>query len=211
MALETGTYIEDLNANNPDGNSPRSRGDDHLRLIKKTLKNSFPVDLRQLTGLTGSDEGKIITVDSEGLLQASVAGETIEEDAAITVTTTATEFSFDTETSDDLNLWDGANPTRFTMPENNLILVCTFTGSYANHTAGMDALQLNARVNGSQGNQVSLIPFFFTAGNFPETFFFVTGLSLGDYFEVRPRLFQIDTADTSIDVTNAKISIRRFF
>jgi microcystin-dependent protein len=42
MALESGTYISDLVITNPDGTDTRSQGDDHIRLIKKTIKNSFP-------------------------------------------------------------------------------------------------------------------------------------------------------------------------
>ena len=42
MPLETATWINDLNADNPAGNDPRARGDDHIRLIKKVLKNTFP-------------------------------------------------------------------------------------------------------------------------------------------------------------------------
>lgn len=42
MALETGTYISDLVAANPDGASPKSSMDDHLRLIKGTIKATFP-------------------------------------------------------------------------------------------------------------------------------------------------------------------------
>jgi hypothetical protein len=42
MALETGTYISDLVATNPLSSDPKSQGDDHLRLIKKTIKNTFP-------------------------------------------------------------------------------------------------------------------------------------------------------------------------
>lgn len=41
MSLETGTYIGDLVATNPAGTDPKSQGDDHLRLIKKTLQNQF--------------------------------------------------------------------------------------------------------------------------------------------------------------------------
>jgi len=41
MALETATYISDLNAENPATNDPKSQGDDHLRLIKTVLKNTF--------------------------------------------------------------------------------------------------------------------------------------------------------------------------
>lgn len=41
MGLETGTYINDLNAANPTSTDPKSQGDDHLRLIKAVLKNTF--------------------------------------------------------------------------------------------------------------------------------------------------------------------------
>lgn len=41
MALETGTYISDLVVANPTASDPKSQGDDHLRLIKSTLKTTF--------------------------------------------------------------------------------------------------------------------------------------------------------------------------
>ncbi len=48
MALETGTYISDLNANNPVNLTDSvGQGDDHLRLIKSVLLNTLP-------GLTGA-------------------------------------------------------------------------------------------------------------------------------------------------------------
>lgn len=43
MGLETGTFIDDLVSTNPVGSSdPKSQGDDHLRLIKSILQNTFP-------------------------------------------------------------------------------------------------------------------------------------------------------------------------
>lgn len=42
MGLETGTYVNDLNMANPLGTDAKSQGDDHIRLIKTCLKNSFP-------------------------------------------------------------------------------------------------------------------------------------------------------------------------
>jgi microcystin-dependent protein len=42
MALETGTYISDLVAANPVGSDPIAYADDHLRLLKSTIKNTFP-------------------------------------------------------------------------------------------------------------------------------------------------------------------------
>ncbi len=41
MALETGTYVNDLVITNPTSQDPKSQGDDHLRLIKTVLKDSF--------------------------------------------------------------------------------------------------------------------------------------------------------------------------
>lgn len=42
MALEIGSWIEDLVATNPPGGDNLSEADDHLRLIKAVLKNHFP-------------------------------------------------------------------------------------------------------------------------------------------------------------------------
>lgn len=42
MALETGTYISDLVITNPVVSDGLVEGDDHLRLIKSTLKSTFP-------------------------------------------------------------------------------------------------------------------------------------------------------------------------
>jgi hypothetical protein len=42
MGIESGTYVTDLVATNPPGTDPKSQGDDHLRLIKSVLKNTFP-------------------------------------------------------------------------------------------------------------------------------------------------------------------------
>lgn len=42
MALETGTYISDLVSTNPVAADPKSAGDDHIRLLKSTIKATFP-------------------------------------------------------------------------------------------------------------------------------------------------------------------------
>lgn len=88
MGLETGTYLDDLNASNPvHATDPVSQGDDHIRLIKSVLLNSFPnVDgavnftpteanyLDGLTGVTGS--GNLVASASPtltGTLTAAIA------------------------------------------------------------------------------------------------------------------------------------------
>lgn len=42
MGLEVATYIADLVATNPLISDPVGQGDDHLRLLKSTVKNTFP-------------------------------------------------------------------------------------------------------------------------------------------------------------------------
>lgn len=51
MGLETGNFIGDLVSTNPTGSDGKSQGDDHLRLIKSTVLNSF----------TGFDGAVIVT------------------------------------------------------------------------------------------------------------------------------------------------------
>jgi hypothetical protein len=41
MGLESANYISDLNTSNPAATDAKSQGDDHLRLIKSVLKNTF--------------------------------------------------------------------------------------------------------------------------------------------------------------------------
>lgn len=70
MGLETGTYIDDLNASNPDGaTDQKAEGDDHLRLIKSTILNTFPnitgaltpthIELNYVNGVTSAIQTQI--------------------------------------------------------------------------------------------------------------------------------------------------------
>lgn len=47
MTIESATYISDLNTSNPGAADAKSEGDDHIRLVKATLKTTF-------TGITGA-------------------------------------------------------------------------------------------------------------------------------------------------------------
>ena len=60
MPLETGDFISDLVITNPLGTDPKSQGDDHLRLLKKVIQQTFPdfdrlvrLTAEQMNGLTG--------------------------------------------------------------------------------------------------------------------------------------------------------------
>jgi len=64
MGLETGTHIDDLVVANPASTDGLAQADDHIRLIKTTLKNTFPsvtaavssthTELNALDGYTGN-------------------------------------------------------------------------------------------------------------------------------------------------------------
>jgi len=94
MGLETGTYISDLNSSNPVAGDPVNEGDDHLRLIKTTVKASFPsvsgavssthTELNLLDGVTANTtELNYVDVTTLGTAQASKA---VTTDANIDIT-----------------------------------------------------------------------------------------------------------------------------
>lgn len=72
MALETATYINQLDAANPLGSDPIASGDDHLRLIKSTLKATFP----NITGAvtkTQTDINNLATQSDLSTLQSTLS------------------------------------------------------------------------------------------------------------------------------------------
>lgn len=91
MGLETFGFIDDLNPTFPFGNDDVSEGDDHLRGVKLTLKNTFPSNdgpgsfpgmdffLRDLDIRTISCSGSV-----DGTSQVAIALTTIDGDGNIT-------------------------------------------------------------------------------------------------------------------------------
>ena len=84
MGLETGTYIDSLNSSNPTAGDAVSEGDDHLRLIKSTVKATFPnlsgavtstqAELNLLDGVTANTtELNYVDITTLGTTQASKA------------------------------------------------------------------------------------------------------------------------------------------
>jgi len=78
MGIETFEYIDDLNAANPTATDNVSEGDDHLRGLKTTLKNTFP----NVTGAINATETELNYVDGVtsaiqtqlGAKQATISG-----------------------------------------------------------------------------------------------------------------------------------------
>jgi hypothetical protein len=96
MGLETGTFISDLVATNPIGASdPKSQGDDHIRLIKATVKASFPnvngavnptpVEFNYLVGVTSAIQGQI-NDKADAAAVASALGLKADDDEVVKLT-----------------------------------------------------------------------------------------------------------------------------
>lgn len=74
MGLETATYINSLVETNPVANDPKNQGDDHIRLLKSALKNTFPniggavtvaaTELNYLDGCTQNVEDRFDGIDA---------------------------------------------------------------------------------------------------------------------------------------------------
>ena len=86
MTIESATFLNGLNASNPGANDQKSEGDDHLRLIKSTVKASFPniagavsatdVQLSFVTGVTSAIQTQINTKAALGS-NADITGVTV--------------------------------------------------------------------------------------------------------------------------------------
>ena len=69
MALETATYINQLVSTNPLGSDPIASGDDHIRLIKATVKATFP----NITGPVDVTQAQLNSVANAVQKDGSVA------------------------------------------------------------------------------------------------------------------------------------------
>lgn len=104
MALETGTYINSLNASNPVATDGLAQADDHLRLIKSTIKSTFA----NIDGAVTSTED-----DLNILSGAAAAGVTATElqyldGVTSSIQTQLTNLSTTLMPSGAIILWSGA-------------------------------------------------------------------------------------------------------
>ena len=94
MGLETGTFIDSLNSSNPAAGDPVNEGDDHIRLVKSTVKATFPnisgaitsthTELNLLDGVTANTtELNYVDITTLGTAQASKA---VTADANVDIT-----------------------------------------------------------------------------------------------------------------------------
>ena len=119
MALESTTYIDGLVITNPTGTDPRSQGDDHIRLVKSTIRSTFPnvagamtathTELNLIDGYTGTtaelnyndiptlgtvEPSKSVTADAVGTTKKLKTQEQTEIVNAVGTVSTATAINF---------------------------------------------------------------------------------------------------------------------
>ncbi len=105
MGLESGTYISQLNSDNPATSDDVAEGDDHLKLIKAVLKNQF-------SGLSGTTA--ITSSEAELNILDGVTSTAAELNILDGVTSTAAELNIldgVTSTAAELNIMDGVTST----------------------------------------------------------------------------------------------------
>lgn len=68
MALETGTFIDSLNASNPAATDGLAQADDHLRLLKSTIKATLP----NVTGAITSSQAELNKLDGANVSTAEL-------------------------------------------------------------------------------------------------------------------------------------------
>lgn len=93
MGLETATYINDLNSSNPVGSDAASQGDDHIRLLKSTIKATFPnvagavtpthAELNYVDGVTSNIQTQLDALVAEDLTKLPKAGGTMTGDIVL--------------------------------------------------------------------------------------------------------------------------------
>lgn len=125
MAVETATYIGQLNAAFPAGGEPIAQGDDHLRLIKTVLQNSFPglnsawsagvLPFTPVGGIQATNvQAAIAELDTE---KAALAGATFTGSiAAPYININGGAIGYD-------SLWLGPRQIRREQPSNNIEVV----------------------------------------------------------------------------------------
>ena len=119
MALESTTYIDGLVTTNPTGTDPRSQGDDHIRLVKSTIRSTFPnvsgamtathTELNLIDGYTGTtaelnyndvptlgtvEASKTVTADAVGITKKLKTQEQTEIVNVVGTVSGATAINF---------------------------------------------------------------------------------------------------------------------
>ena len=123
MALETGTYVDSLVSANPASTDGLAQADDHIRLIKSTIKNTFP----NITGPVTSTQAE---------LDASLpAGHVSYLADLVNTGVTSTEYGYlDNVTSNIQTQIDTIVAGSSSIPQSNIDYLALITGAGVSST-----------------------------------------------------------------------------
>ena len=160
MPLELGTYISDLVVTNPASADNMVDGDDHLRLIKNTIKNTFPnvtgpvtatqTELNDIVGATSSlqaqinaDVANVATLTASALPKAggTMTGPIVLSADPAAPLQPATKQYTDASTKTAAQISDGGAVGRSLLQSTTALiataLLSVFGASGASHAAGL--------------------------------------------------------------------------
>ena len=148
MPLEVATYINGLDSANPTPTDPKSQGDDHLRLVKSTIKNTFP---NVNSAINASDEEVNFLAGVTSLIQVQLNDKLSKSGPAFSAyrsgaqsiaVSTHVKVQFNVETIDTNTCFDPATNFRFTPTLAGYYLLCLSTGV----DMGLDQGYINASI-----------------------------------------------------------------
>ncbi len=138
MALETGTYISDLNSSNPVATDGLAQADDHIRLVKSTLKATLP----NLTGAVTGTQDELNILDGATITTAEL--NTL--DGLTASTTELNKVDGLTASTAELNTLDGLTAST---AELNTLDGLTASTAELNHTDGVTSA-IQTQINSKQ-------------------------------------------------------------
>ena len=122
MGLETGTYLDALVPTNPASTDGLAQADDHLRLIKGALKNTFP----SITGAVSTTQAELNVLDG-------ITSSTAELNVLDGITATTAELNYTDGVTSNIQTQLGAKAP---------LASPTFTGTLAAPTANVTTVDL---------------------------------------------------------------------
>jgi hypothetical protein len=200
MALESGTYINSLNASNPASTDGLGQADDHLRLIKSTLLATLPnvagavtadhTELSTLDGYTGT------TADLNILSGAAAAGVTATEFQYLDGVTSGIQAQIDAITSSGSTVNDGT----VTIQAGTLL---STGGSFTTNQASASTITINHDTVSRSNTTTSAAP---AAGNTFTAIDQVTSDSYGHITGVRTKTVTMPaSASGGISLTDLSV------
>ena len=136
MALESGTYINSLNVSNPAATDGLGQADDHMRLIKSTIKSTFP----SITGAVTTTQAELNVLDG-------ITATTAELNILDGVTSTTAELNIldgVTATTTEINRLDGVTSNVQTQLNSKVSSASpTFTGTTTIATISMSPFTIS--------------------------------------------------------------------